>query len=79
LDREGEELKKKVLWGRKRQEIERLKKRVEDLESIICPCGQHEWVRANTYQIGPLGIKEYTHTCRKCGKKLIDGYYISYC
>lgn len=59
-----------MLWGKKRQQIERLKNRIERLEEIICPCGQHDWVCCGREHemFGPSVETEYQYVCKKCNK-----------
>lgn len=60
---------------RKKQLICELKNRVHELEEIICPCEQHDFVKIDTFNYYDNdGFYMYTITeyiCRRCKKKKI--------
>jgi hypothetical protein len=56
------------MWGRKGKRIERLERRVEELEDIVCPNGQHKWAMIERDFIGNgFGVETiYKYRCGKC-------------
>jgi len=61
------------MWGRKQRTIEALRRRVEELEERICPCGDHDWKRCDTVFVF-IGTVDGLHMykCKKCGKQRWD-------
>lgn len=59
-----------MVWGKKRQEIERLKNRIQQLENIICPHNSHEWVCTGCDVVDK--IEMYKYTCAKCDRVEYD-------
>ena len=59
-----------------RTEYLSLKHRIEELEEILCPCGQHEWVEGEK-EIARFDLSGsstgYTVTCRcrRCKRKKV--------
>jgi len=51
----------------------RLANRIHELEEILCPCEQHDWVKVGQKMVGGTGhgdeqcIERYV--CRKCKKE----------
>ncbi len=62
------------MWGRKQREIDRLRRRVQELEERLCPTESHEWVRTGREPIfiGSSVEFVYEYSCKNCGKKKID-------
>ena len=56
-----------MLWGKKRQQIERLKCRVQELENIICPAKSHKWVCIGCDDVD-FGVSIYEYMCVKCNR-----------
>ena len=56
-----------MLWGKKRQQIERLKGRVQQLENIICPNKSHEWACTGCDHVAD-GVSIYEYMCVKCNR-----------
>lgn len=61
---------------RKKQLICELKNRVNELEEILCPCEQHDFVKVDTYNhYNDDGFYMYSvrvYVCRKCKKRIIN-------
>lgn len=60
------------MFGKKqlKDEITKLKSRVEQLEFMICK-GDHEWVKVSEYCSYDYYCDSYTHCafqCKRCGK-----------
>ena len=54
-------------------EIVSLKARVTELEEILCPCEQHDYIEYDYDLVGGTGMGDettiYKYKCRKCGKR----------
>lgn len=62
------------MFGKRKlkDEIVRLKYRVEELEERLCPCEQHKWVQTSIktiYDRYGSYDNEYLYKCAVCGKK----------
>lgn len=51
-------------------EIERMSRRIYDLEERLCPCGSHDWRQIGTRYVynGVSADGIYKYKCAKCGK-----------
>ena len=56
-----------MLWGKKRQQIARLKCRVQELENIICPHKSHKWACVGRDYVTD-GVSIYEYMCVKCNR-----------
>lgn len=61
------------MFGRKQRTIDALRRRVDDLEERLCPCGAHEWVDTGVaeYCSDGYGISVsalHLYRCKRCGK-----------
>lgn len=60
-------------------EIDSLYTRIHELEEILCPCSQHEFVDVNSEFVvtnsAPIvdGFMEHTVMCKKCKKVMRTG------
>lgn len=54
-----------------KDEIVRLKYRVQELEERICPCGQHDYIKIGTdWDDMPAGSDMICiYQCKRCGKR----------
>lgn len=59
-----------MLWGKKRQQIERLTNRVKQLEDIVCPNMQHEWICVGRdHELFGSSVETvYKYQCKRCKK-----------
>ena len=58
------------MWGKKRQQIECLKGRIQQLEDLICPNRQHEWIciGRDHEAFGSSVETVYQYLCKRCKK-----------
>jgi len=61
------------MFGRKAKLIEKLQQRIEELEEIICPFNQHDWVEIDSYEVPINNYLDFdtvhVYKCRNCGKR----------
>ena len=61
------------MFGRKAKLIEKLQQRVDELEEIICPLNQHDWVEIDSYDISMSNYGDFdtvhVYKCRNCRKR----------
>lgn len=63
------------MFGRKQRTIDALRRRVDDLEERLCPCGNHEWVDTGEREYFCDGISVDSmrwYRCKRCGKVKLD-------
>ncbi len=62
------------MFGKKSEIIKSQSNRIEELEEILCPCGQHDYISTGYYFYGGSGrgdeLTMYTYICRRCKKKI---------
>lgn len=59
-------------------QITDLEYRVKTLENILCPCGQHDWVKSTETYGTDGNFERYTietYMCRKCFKEKTKTFY----
>lgn len=57
------------MFGKKQQQILKLQNRVRELENILCPFNQHDFVETDRIYDGGDPIVSYK--CKRCHKKII--------
>lgn len=62
------------MLGKKNKTIVSQSNRIAELEEIICPCEQHDFILTNYYFSGGSGLGDettiYTYICKRCRKKI---------
>lgn len=56
-------------WNRKRQVLEK-DARIHELEEILCPCEQHDWLLVRTFE-DKDGIQRQRSLCSRCKKEKV--------
>lgn len=62
------------MFGKKNKIIASQSNRIAELEEILCPCEQHDFITTGYYFCGGSGLGDeltmYTYICKRCKKKI---------
>lgn len=56
---------------KKDKEITKLKLRIKELETLLCPLEKHDWEKSGEISINPSDPSapyRYVYKCKRCGK-----------
>ena len=75
--------KVKPMFGKRKLELLAHTARIKELEEILCPCEQHDWISNRYHFSGGTGRGDettiYHYICKRCKKRMqsIQPYLVS--
>lgn len=62
------------MFGKRKRELLTQAARIRELEEILCPCEQHDWVSTGYHFDGGTGCGDsttfYHYICKRCKKRM---------